>query len=32
MVGDAALDRMRALKKLFDPDGLLNPGTLFEPS
>ena len=31
MVGYDALDRMRALKKLFDPDGLLNPGTLFEP-
>ena len=30
MAGDAALAQMRALKKLFDPDGLLNPGTLFE--
>ena len=28
MVGDAALAQMRDLKKLFDPDGLLNPGTL----
>ena len=28
MAGDAALAQMRALKKLFDPDGLLNPGTL----
>ena len=30
MAGDAALAQMRSLKKLFDPDGLLNPGTLFE--
>lgn len=30
MAGDAALAQMRALKKLFDPDGLLNPGTLLE--
>lgn len=30
MVGDAALAQMRALKHLFDPDGLLNPGTLIE--
>lgn len=30
MAGDAALAQMRDLKKLFDPDGLLNPGTLFE--
>ncbi|HPT15916.1 MAG TPA: FAD-binding oxidoreductase [Kiritimatiellia bacterium] len=30
MAGDDALAQMRALKKLFDPDGLLNPGTLFE--
>ncbi len=28
MAGDAALAQLRALKKLFDPDGLLNPGTL----
>lgn len=28
MAGDAALAQMRALKKLFDPDNLLNPGTL----
>ncbi len=28
MAGDAALARMRDLKKCFDPDGLLNPGTL----
>ena len=28
MAGDAALAQMRDLKKLFDPDGLLNPGTL----
>ncbi|MGD9782571.1 MAG: FAD-binding oxidoreductase [Kiritimatiellia bacterium] len=28
MAGEAALARMRGLKKLFDPDGLLNPGTL----
>ena len=32
MAGDPALERMRHLKHLFDPDGLLNPGTLFEPS
>ncbi|NLG34742.1 MAG: FAD-binding oxidoreductase [Lentisphaerae bacterium] len=31
MAGDAALDRMHALKKLFDPHGRLNPGTLLEP-
>ena len=31
MAGDAALAQMRALKKLFDPDSLLNPGTLLEP-
>ena len=30
MAGDAALAQMRALKKLFDPAGLLNPDTLFE--
>ena len=30
MAGDAALAQMRALKKLFDPDNLLYPGTLFE--
>ena len=30
MAGDAALAQMRNLKKLFDPAGLLNPGTLFE--
>ena len=30
MAGDAALARMRDLKKLFDPDWLLNPGTLLE--
>ena len=30
MAGDAALAQMRALKKRFDPDGLLNPGTLLE--
>jgi D-lactate dehydrogenase (cytochrome) len=28
MAGDAALAQMRTLKKLFDPDNLLNPGTL----
>ncbi|HRT04901.1 MAG TPA: FAD-binding oxidoreductase [Kiritimatiellia bacterium] len=28
MAGDAALAQMRALKKCFDPAGLLNPGTL----
>lgn len=28
MAGDAALGQMRALKKCFDPDNLLNPGTL----
>ncbi len=28
MAGDAALAQMRALKKCFDPDNLLNPGTL----
>ena len=28
MAGDAALAQMRELKKLFDPDLLLNPGTL----
>lgn len=28
MAGAAALAQMRALKKLFDPAGLLNPGTL----
>ena len=28
MAGDPALARMRDLKKLFDPDSLLNPGTL----
>ncbi|MGD9611690.1 MAG: FAD-binding oxidoreductase [Kiritimatiellia bacterium] len=28
MAGDPALAQMRDLKKLFDPDGLLNPGTL----
>ncbi len=30
MAGDKALAEMRNLKFLFDPDGLLNPGTLFE--
>ena len=31
MAGDAALAQMRGLKKLFDPDFLLNPGTLLDP-
>lgn len=30
MAGDAALAQMRDLKQLFDPDWLLNPGTLLE--
>lgn len=30
MAGDDALAQMRALKTRFDPDGLLNPGTLLE--
>ena len=30
MAGDAALGQMRDLKKLFDPELLLNPGTLLE--
>ena len=30
MAGDPALAHMRELKKQFDPDGLLNPGTLLE--
>ena len=30
MAGDPALAHMRELKKQFDPDTLLNPGTLFE--
>ena len=30
MAGDAALAQMRDLKKCFDPDTLLNPGTLLE--
>jgi D-lactate dehydrogenase (cytochrome) len=30
MAGAAALAQMRGLKKLFDPDWLLNPGTLLE--
>ena len=30
MAGDAALAQMRDLKKLFDPELLLNPGTLLE--
>ena len=32
MAGDAALARMRALKKILDPDTLLNPGNILEPS
>jgi D-lactate dehydrogenase (cytochrome) len=32
MAGDAALAQMRDLKKLFDPDWLLNPGTLLDPT
>ena len=31
MAGDAALAQMRSLKRLFDPDWLLNPGTLLDP-
>lgn len=31
MVGVEAIQRMHDLKKLFDSDGLLNPGTLLEP-
>ncbi len=30
MAGEEGLRRMRDLKRLFDPQGLLNPGTLFE--
>ncbi len=30
MAGETAIRQMRDLKKLFDPDGLLNPGTLIE--
>ena len=30
MAGDDALSRMRNLKRLFDPDWILNPGTLLE--
>lgn len=30
MAGDPALAQMRTLKRLFDPDWLLNPGTLLE--
>jgi D-lactate dehydrogenase (cytochrome) len=30
MYGDHGIDEMRALKALFDPEGILNPGNLFE--
>ncbi len=30
MAGDESIRKMRGLKRLFDPDSLLNPGTLFE--
>ena len=29
MYGEAAIDEMRALRRLFDPDGMLNRGNLF---
>jgi len=29
MYGPRAIDEMRALKRLFDPDGVLNPGVMF---
>jgi glycolate oxidase len=29
-VGDASLDLMRQLKRTLDPDGLLNPGKVFD--
>jgi D-lactate dehydrogenase (cytochrome) len=32
MAGDVGLAQMRQIKKLFDPDWLLNPGTLIEPA
>jgi len=32
MVGNNALAQMRDLKKILDPDGLLNPGNLWEPN
>jgi len=32
MVGDDALSQMRHLKKIFDPNELLNPGNLWEPT
>jgi len=31
MYGAAGIDEMQALKALFDPEGRLNPGTLFSP-
>ncbi len=31
MYGDEAVGQMRALKRIFDPTGMLNPGNLFPP-
>lgn len=31
MYGPQNIEKMRALKKIFDPNGILNPGNLFEP-
>ena len=31
MYDETALNQMRKVKKLFDPDGILNPGVMFEP-
>lgn len=30
-IGSASLDLLRALKKTLDPDGILNPGKIFDP-
>lgn len=29
MFGDSAIEQMRTLKLVFDPKGILNPGTMF---
>jgi glycolate oxidase len=31
-IGNASLDLLRQLKRTLDPDGILNPGKIFDPA